>query len=46
MAEQETEEEISRAFELFCDPSEKVITFESLKKLLKEIEEDVTQEEL
>ena len=46
MAEQETEEEISRAFELFCDPLEKNITFESLKNLLKEIEEDVTHEEL
>lgn len=27
MAEQESEEEISRAFELFCDPFEKQITY-------------------
>ena len=46
MAEQESEEEISRAFELFCDPFEKQITYESLKKLLKEIEENVSEEEL
>ena len=30
MAEKETEEEISRAFEIFMDPEKNEITFESL----------------
>ena len=46
MAEKETEEEISRAFEIFMDPEKNEITFESLQKIAKEIEEDISEEEL
>ncbi len=46
MGEKETEEEIARAFELFMDPEKEQITFESLKKSSKEIEENMTDEEL
>ena len=46
MGEKETEEEISRAFQLFMDPDEGDITFERLKQIAMEIEENVTEEEL
>jgi centrin-1 len=46
MGEKETEDEIARAFELFSDPHEEKITFESLKKVIAEIEENISNEEL
>jgi centrin-1 len=46
MGEIETEEEIYRAFELFVDSNQDVITFESLKKIAVEIEENCNNEDL
>ncbi len=46
MMEKETEEEISRAFELFADNEDTGITFESLKRIAHRLEENVTDEEL
>ncbi len=46
MSEKETEEEISRAFELFIDPEKNEITFDSLKRIANEIEEKVTDQEI
>ena len=46
MGEKENEEEISRAFELFIDLNENCITFESLKRIAEEIEENGSDEDL
>ena len=46
MGEKETEEEISRAFELFVDGKEGFISFESLKRIAEEIEENGSDEDL
>jgi Ca2+-binding EF-hand superfamily protein len=45
-SENESEEEISRAYKLFEDADVGAITFDSLKRISEEIEENVTDEEL
>ena len=45
-SERESAEEIEKAYSLFCDNLETGITFESLKRLAKEIEEEISDEEL
>ena len=44
--EKESDEEISKAFELFVDPKMNEITFDSLKEISKQIGETVSDEEL
>ena len=44
--EKESDEEISKAFELFVDPKMNEITFDSLKEISKQIGENVSDEEL
>lgn len=46
LMEKESDEEISKAFELFVDPKMNEITFESLKEISKQIGETVSDEEL
>jgi Ca2+-binding EF-hand superfamily protein len=46
LMEKESDEEISKAFELFVDPKMNEITFDSLKEISKQIGETVTDEEL
>ena len=44
--EKESDEEISKAFELFVDPKLNEITFDSLKEISKQIGEKVNDEDL
>ena len=44
--EKESDEEISKAFELFVDPKKNEITFESLKEISNQIGENVSDEVL
>jgi centrin-1 len=44
--EKESDEEISKAFELFVDPKMNEITFDSLKEISKQIGETISDEEL
>lgn len=46
MSEKESKEETKKVFELFMDQNKNEITFESLKKIAAEIEENITDEEL
>ena len=46
LMEKESDEEISKAFELFVDPKMNEITFDSLKEISKQIGETVSDEEL
>jgi Ca2+-binding EF-hand superfamily protein len=46
MSEKEKDEEVNRAYELFVDPDKQAITFESLKRIAEEIEENISDEEL
>lgn len=46
LMEKESDEEIAKAFELFVDPKQNEITFESLKDIARQIGESVTDEEL
>lgn len=46
LMEKESDEEISKAFELFVDPKMNEITFESLKEISRQIGETVSDEEL
>lgn len=46
LMEKESDEEISKAFELFVDPKMNEITFDSLKEISKQIGETISDEEL
>jgi Ca2+-binding EF-hand superfamily protein len=46
MNEKESEEEIVRAFQLFAFDDKKVITFENLKHIARELGETMTDDEL
>jgi len=46
MMEKETESEIEKAYKLFMDPEADGITFESLQRTAREIEENISDEEL
>eukprot|EP01017_Pseudomicrothorax_dubius_P003710 TRINITY_DN1058_c0_g1_i2.p1 TRINITY_DN1058_c0_g1~~TRINITY_DN1058_c0_g1_i2.p1 ORF type:complete len:212 (+),score=73.51 TRINITY_DN1058_c0_g1_i2:114-749(+) len=47
MSQKDTPEDIDKAFSLFVDPKQKnVVTFDSLKQVIDDLEEDLSEEEI
>lgn len=46
MSQKDTPEDIDKAFNLFIDPKQDKITFDSLKQVVDDLEEDMTDEEI